>query len=254
MEFYVKGANLYKLAKQLELAAGAFIKAAECCIKTDAIFEAATHYVSAAGCLRKVNPADAINCLQISVDYFSKEGRFGAAAKQQKQIAELYEAQIDPEHALKAYQQAADLFEGESQSSQGNSCLLKVAQFAAHLEDYEKSIRLYEKIAQESVDNNLLKWGVKDHLLKAGLCRLASGDLVATTRAIENYQEWDASFSTQRECKFLKELLATCEDWDTEAFTKSVADFDSLTKLDAWKTSVLLKVKHTYQDEGKGLA
>jgi len=255
MEFYVKGANCYKVAKQMELAAGAFIKAAECCLKSDnASFEAATHYVSAGGCLRKVNPADAINCLQIAVDCFCKEGKFGTAAKQQKEIAELFESQLDSEHALQAYQQAADYFEGESQSSQGNACLLKVAHFAAQLEDYNKAIQLYEKIAQENVDNNLLKWGVKDHLLKAGLCRLASGDLVDTARAIENYQEWDVSFSTQKECKFLKDVLATCGDWDTEAFTKIVADFDATTKLDSWKTSVLLKIKHAYQDEGKGLA
>lgn len=78
--------------------------------------------------------------------------------------------------------------------------------FSAQLERYDKAIELYEQIASQSIDNNLLKWSVKDYFLRAGLCHLAKGDVVAAERAVEKYMDMDATFSSQRECKFLQVL------------------------------------------------
>lgn len=55
---------------------------------------------------------------------------------------------------------------------------------------YQKSIEIYEEIARHSMNNNLLKYGVKGHLLNAGLCQLCKGDVVAITNALERYQVW----------------------------------------------------------------
>lgn len=38
--------------------------------------------------------------------------------------------------------------------------------------------------------------------------------------------------------------MAAVEAYDAEAFTNAVIEFDSITKLDAWKTSILLKIKN----------
>jgi hypothetical protein len=53
---------------------------------------------------------------------------------------------------------------------------------------YQKSIEIYEDIARQSLSNNLLKYGVKGHLLNAGICQLCKGDVVAITNALERYQ------------------------------------------------------------------
>lgn len=53
---------------------------------------------------------------------------------------------------------------------------------------YHKSIEIYEEIARQSLNNNLLKYGVKGHLLNAGICQLCKGDVVAITNALERYQ------------------------------------------------------------------
>lgn len=53
---------------------------------------------------------------------------------------------------------------------------------------YQKAIEIYEKIAKESLDINLLKYGVRGHLLNAGLCQLCSGDIVAITKSLECYE------------------------------------------------------------------
>lgn len=76
------------------------------------------------------------------------------------------------ENAIEEYQKAADLYEGENSASSTSSCLLKVAQYSAQLEKYDKAIEIFEKISKTSVDNNLLKWSVKEYFLKACLCYL----------------------------------------------------------------------------------
>jgi len=53
---------------------------------------------------------------------------------------------------------------------------------------YQKAIEIYEAIARQSLNNNLLKYGVRGHLLNAGICQLCKGDVVAITNALERYQ------------------------------------------------------------------
>lgn len=40
-----------------------------------------------------------------------------------------------------------------------------------------------------------------------------------------------------------QDLADACEAGDSEAFTDSLAEYDNMTRLDAWKTSLLLRVK-----------
>lgn len=77
-------------------------------------------------------------------------GRFTMAAKHHQSIAEMYENEaIDLERAVQHYEQAADYFRGEESNSSANKCLLKVAQYAAQLENYEKAIQIYEQVIIE---------------------------------------------------------------------------------------------------------
>jgi len=241
---YSKAANLFKMAKKYDEAGKAFIKVAECQLKLDSKHEAASSFASGATCFRKGNNSAAVECLRKAVELFTGEGRFAIAAKNQKEIAEIYEADTDYENAIVAYQLAADYFEGENSTSQANTCLLKVAQYSAQFsENYQKAIELYQQIAKTSLDNNLLKWGAKEQLQRALLCYLASEDLVGAQKALENYKSWDASFESSRECKFVEEIIQAVEKYDVEAFTQSIVDYDSVSKLDNWKTKILLKVK-----------
>jgi hypothetical protein len=56
-----------------------------------------------------------------------------------------------------------------------NKFYLKVADLAAIESEYPKAISHYEKVGNISVNNNLMKWSVKDYFFKAGICHLASG-------------------------------------------------------------------------------
>ncbi|KAF8402540.1 hypothetical protein HHK36_010625 [Tetracentron sinense] len=110
---------------------------------------------------------------------------------------------------------------------------------------YPKAVEIYEEIARKSLNNNLLKYGVKGHLLNAGLCQLCRGDVVAITNSLERYQELDPTFSGTREYKFLADLAAAIDEEDIARFTDVVKEFDSMTRLDAWKTTLLLRAKES---------
>jgi alpha-soluble NSF attachment protein len=43
-------------------------------------------------------------------------------------------------------------------------------------------------------------------------------------------------------------LIDAVEAGDQEAFTGAVVEFDQVTKLDNWKTGMLLKIKRALQD------
>ena len=96
-----------------------------------------------------------------------------------------------------------------------------------------------------------MKWSVKEYLLKAGICHLASGDMVATNRALESYRELDPSFSQTREHQLLTDLSEAVEEGDQEKFADKLFQFDQLTKLDKWKTTLLLRVKEGIEEKGE---
>lgn len=46
-----------------------------------------------------------------------------------------------------------------------------------------------------------------------------------------------------------QDLADACEEGDVEKFSQVLAEYDSMTKLDPWKTSILLKVKKRIPEE-----
>ena len=47
----------------------------------------------------------------------------------------------------------------------------------------------------------------------------------------------------------VQELADACEEGDVEKFTNVLSEYDSMTKLDPWKTSILLRVKKRIPEE-----
>ncbi|KAJ4970545.1 hypothetical protein NE237_003644 [Protea cynaroides] len=242
-ELYEKAASSYKLAKSWDKAGAAYIKVADCHLKSESKHEAASGYVDAAKCYNKTSPKEAISCLTKAVTLFKEIGRLNIAARHCKEIGELYEQEQDLEQSIFFYEQAADLFESEESTTSANQCKQKIAQFAAQMEQYQKAIEFYEDIARQSMRNNLLKYSVKGYLLNAGICQLCKGDVVAISNALERYQELDPTFRGTREYKLLADLAAAIDEEDVAKFTDVLKEFDSMTPLDGWKTTLLLRVK-----------
>lgn len=244
VDFYEKAANCFKLAKNWERAGSVYTKLANCHLKLDSKHEAASAYVDAANCHKKYSMTEAALSLDQAVNLFLEIGRLNMAARYCKELGELYEQEQNIEKAMDYFERAADLFQSEEVTTSANQCKQKVAQFAAQLEEYPKAIEIFEAIARHSINNNLLKYSVKGILLNAGICQLCRGDVVGITNALERYQELDPSFSGTREYKFLADLAAAIDEEDVGKFTDSIKEFDSMTRLDPWKTTLLLRAKN----------
>lgn len=85
------------------------------------------------------------------------------------------------------------------------------------------------------------------------LAAMATGDLVLAQRLLDTFAQKDVTFPSTREAKFAKEIVDSCEEADVERYTAAVYQYDQVTKLDNWKTSVLLRIKKALEDDDSGL-
>ncbi|XP_018422370.1 PREDICTED: beta-soluble NSF attachment protein isoform X3 [Nanorana parkeri] len=217
------------------------------------IEEACEMYARAANMFKMAkNWKEAINCLNAAIDIYTDMGRFTIAAKHHITIAEIYETElVDIEKAIAHYEQSADYYKGEESNSSANKCLLKVAAYTAQLEQYQKAIEIYEQIGTSTMDNPLLKYSAKEYFFKAALCHFIVDELNAKL-AVEKYEEMFPAFSDSRECKLLKKLLEAHEEQNSDSYTEAVKEFDSISRLDQWLTTMLLRIKKSMQGDGDG--
>ncbi|GAA0142966.1 membrane traffic protein [Lithospermum erythrorhizon] len=232
-QFFDKAANSFKLGKSWNLAGATYVKLACCYTKLDSTHEAANAYADAAHCYKKDNIKEAVPCLQQSVNLFLELGRLNMAARCYKEIAELYEqeGEQNQEQVIAYYEKAAELFQSEDVNISANLCRQKIAHFAVEIDQYAKAIEIYEDIARQSLKNNLLKYGVKSHLLNAGICQLCKGGVVAMNNALDLYQDLDPTFSGTPEYRLLADLAAAIDEEDEVKFTSAVQEYDKISEM-----------------------
>uniref|UniRef100_A0A8D2HEI7 NSF attachment protein beta n=1 Tax=Urocitellus parryii TaxID=9999 RepID=A0A8D2HEI7_UROPR len=234
-EMYTRAANMFKMAKNWSAAGNAFCQAAKLHMQLQSKHDSATSFVDAGNAYKKADPQEAINCLNAAIDIYTDMGRFTIAAKHHITIAEIYETElVDIEKAIAHYEQSADYYKGEESNSSANKCLLKVAAYAAQLEQYQKAIEIYEQV-------RIL---MSPHIFPSFI--------TITTLALEKYEEMFPAFTDSRECKLLKKLLEAHEEQNSEAYTEAVKEFDSISRLDQWLTTMLLRIKKSIQGDGEG--
>jgi len=252
-DLYTQAANAFRMQNQNKEAGQAFEKAAN--IQTQKLNEpddAANTLTEAFKVYKKTDPLDAARCLDVAINHYTSKGNFRRAATHKQNLAEIYEIELgDQKKAIESYELAASWFENDNAGALANKLWLKVADLAAMEGDYYKAIELFEKVASTAVSNNLMKWSVKDYFLKAGLCHLAVGDQVATNRAFEKYRDMDPTFPSQREHQLLVDLYEAVEAGDQEMFADKLFQYDQMSKLDKWKTVILLKIKNSIEEKGE---
>jgi alpha-soluble NSF attachment protein len=214
-------------------------------------------------CFKKSNPDDAVKAFSAAVSLYTDNGRITQAAKLCKECAELYEnEEITPSGekssivmAIEAYEQASELFGMEDAKSQASQCMAKVAELcsgALDPPDLLRAAQIYDELGRRCLDSNLLKFNAKSYFLQSVLCHLASNDAVAATQAMQRYEGVDYTFGESREGKFARQLLECVEEFDAEGFGTACFEYDRISKLDPWKTSILVKVKKTIDDQAGG--
>ncbi|KAL8763061.1 MAG: hypothetical protein Q9194_007427 [Teloschistes cf. exilis] len=291
VELYTQAANAFRMQKQGKEAGQAFERAASIqTSKLSEPDDAANTLTEAYKSYRKTDPEDAARVLSQAINHYTSKGNFRRAATNQQNLAEIYEIELgDNKRAVEAFDVAAGWYETDNAEALSNKLWLKVGDLSALEGDYQRGVECYEKVARSAVSNNLMKWSVKDYFLKAGICHLASGvspllfslsfppppshlpnpslppqqksgvpiltpwnqDNVATSRALDTYRDLDPTFPLTREHQLLSDLAEAVEQGDQEAFTDKLFQYDQLSKLDKWKTTLLLRVKEGIEEKGE---
>eukprot|EP00271_Cylindrocystis_brebissonii_P014421 TRINITY_DN35774_c0_g1_i1.p1 TRINITY_DN35774_c0_g1~~TRINITY_DN35774_c0_g1_i1.p1 ORF type:complete len:289 (+),score=76.10 TRINITY_DN35774_c0_g1_i1:348-1214(+) len=253
-ELFEKAGTAFKVSKAWEKGANAFMRLANLHAKSkDSSHDRAAALVEAANCYKKTSFKDAVRCLEEVVDIYMDNGRLSMAARNCKDIAEMCEKEEEIEAAVKWYERAADFYASESAQTSVNQMRIKVAEFSALNKQYGRAIEIYEQVAKDSASNNLLKYSVKSYLLNAGICQLCNNDVVAVQNALDKWTQFDGTFGDTREYKLIANLAAAMEDGDVEAFTGIIKEYDSMSRLDTWKTTLLLRVKESITQDDETL-
>jgi len=241
---YVRAGNLFKMSKKWPNAGGAFLKSADINIDLGNKHEAATNLIDGANCYKKCDPESAISAFNRAIDIYTDMGRFTTAAKHHINIAELYETEtINIEKAIHHHERAAEYYDGEDSRSSANKCYLKVALHSAQLEQYTKAIELFDKVAMNSIESPLLKYSAKEHMFKAILCHFCLGGNINARQAMDKYQDISPAFEDSREFKLINKLLEAYEQNSADGFAEAITDYDRITRIDEWLTTILLRIK-----------
>jgi len=244
IECYQRAANMFKMAKKWSQAGESFQKCGELHLRgsTPSKHDAASSFIDASNCFKKTEAQKAVSNLSNAIEIYQELGKFSMAAKHNQTIAEILESEGDLSRSVEYFEKAADMFKGEESNAAANKALLKVASHAATMEDYLKAIKTYEDIATNSLESSLLKYSAKEYFFRASLCHLCT-DILNAQQAVERYSEMYPAWQDTRECKFVKQLITAVEEEDAESFTEVVKEFDSISRLEQWYTTLLLRVK-----------
>lgn len=75
--------------------------------------------------------------------------------------------------------------------------------------------------------------------------------MVGTQRALETYVDLDNTFPSTRECQLLSDLKEAVDQGEQEMFADKLYQYDTMSKLDKWKTTLLLRVKSAIEEKGE---
>lgn len=248
-ELYIQAGNSFKMAQKWSAAGKAFMEAANLQINLQSKHEAGQRYVDAGNCFKKTDVEEAVRAFEMAINIYTDMGRFTMAAKHHITVAEIYEGNTaDLEKAIFHYEQAAQYYRGEESNSSANKCLLKVAMYSAQMGEYAKALEIYEQVGADAIESSLLKYSAKEYFFKATLCHMCI-DNAEAQRAVEKYCDMYPAFQDTRECKLLRTLIEAKEEQSTESFTEAVKEYDSISRLDQWLTTILLRIKKGMNEE-----
>ncbi|XP_010851021.1 PREDICTED: alpha-soluble NSF attachment protein [Bison bison bison] len=273
-EIYARAANMFKMAKNWSAAGSAFCQAAQLHLQLQSKHDAATCFVDAGNAFKKADPQEAINCLMRAIEIYTDMGRFTIAAKHHISIAEIYETElVDIEKvggggpAWPVAQRVefnelivsrgwslASLPSGSwvHRASLGMDLVPSCSQVPGSDPALWLPTALCLQVGTNAMDSPLLKYSAKDYFFKAALCHFCI-DMLNAKLAVQKYEELFPAFSDSRECKLMKKLLEAHEEQNVDSYTEAVKEYDSISRLDQWLTTMLLRIKKTIQGDEEDL-
>ncbi|RFU80970.1 vesicular-fusion sec17 [Trichoderma arundinaceum] len=212
--------------------------------------DAADSYVEASDAYRKDDPGAAIRCRERAfalIQQSTSESKQTRMSRIKEILGQIYEHDLkDLKRAREAYKEAAERLP-KARELNANKLWTQYADLAALDEDYYVAIETYDRIINSMLGNGTMKWSLSTYCFKAGICNLATGDLVGTRRAVESYRQKDAEFSSQYKYKLIEDLCNAIEAHSQDQFTEILFQFDRTSRLEPWMTAILIKVKNSIE-------
>ncbi|KAK1245285.1 hypothetical protein MKX08_004914 [Trichoderma sp. CBMAI-0020] len=212
--------------------------------------DAADSYVEASDAYRRDDPEAAIRCRERAfalIQQSTSESKQTRLSRVKEILGQIYEHDLkDLKRAREAYKEAAERLP-KARELNANKLFTQYADLAALDEDYYIAIETYDRIINSMIGNQTMKWSLSTYCFKAGVCHLATGDLVGTRRAVESYRQKDAEFSSQYKYKLIEDLCGAVEAHDQDQFGELLFQFDRTSRLEPWMTAILVKVKNAIE-------
>ena len=71
---------------------------------------------------------------------------------------------------------------------------------------------------------------------------------VSTKRFLERYKNYDINNDTQKEYKFLDNIISCCEKNNVDDFVMVIKDYETISKFDNLKINLLTNIKKNFED------
>jgi len=243
-EKFKMAGNSYKMAQSWDKSGDAFIKAYENFTATgDDKLDALTCLEEAGQAYKKDKTYDrAISVLNQVVEVYNVTGRFSRGSKALESVAEIYETEENWDGAVETYEQIAQLALNDNKSGHASKWQLKMASILSEkMEAYARAGEIFKGVGNQSMESNLGKYAAKGYFFQYLCCLIAIGDVVGVEAGLESCKNTDYSFASSREAEFVQKLNQAMIDCNEVDYAQACADFDSISPLDPWKTTLLLK-------------
>lgn len=129
--------------------------------------------------------------------------------------------------------------------SLASQCNVKAAECCLQLPkpDFERAIKLYEKVVAEYLKKDIMMSNAKQLALKIWLCHLANDDLIGAQNRYTDYCSSDRTFVNGREGVFVNNLWDIKENNDVDRFEKTWFNYNKVTPFDKIQTIALEHAK-----------
>jgi len=156
---------------------------------------------------------------------------------------------------MDAYRKAADCYATEDQNTSKCQMLLKVAHYAATLDDFKQAIDLYEEVGHDYLLKQLTAPSCKEVYFKAMLCHMVIaaknktplGTYAELDVALDKYKTSYPGFDDSRESKLVEGVMEGMKEEDIEKIQNAIVEFDTIVRLDDWKAGLLIQIKALVQ-------
>eukprot|EP00668_Euglena_longa_P014101 GGOE01018073.1.p1 GENE.GGOE01018073.1~~GGOE01018073.1.p1 ORF type:complete len:284 (+),score=110.15 GGOE01018073.1:85-936(+) len=249
-DLFQQAATYYKANQKWEEAGNAYLRAKDCATKLKNPVDCASYYQDAALMFKKVNVWKAAECMQKALDLWDQHGRSGKSAKLANELAELFEKAEDAENAIEWYGRAADYYRIEGSGTTASQCRVQAAQLRAGRGEHDEAIRTLEEVAEQYLDDPLLKSSSTRYYFFAMLCRMARGDTAdELQQAFVSYCDKDLMFAEEmREHVLVRQLIAAKADRDLGAFEEAIQNFNAVLRMDDVKMKLLKAAAANLED------